>query len=629
MAVNKHLDGNSDALQSNSPLLRASGAPAASAMPDTAGEGRGLKSVQFANNIVSLLTTQSVNLSLADQDAGGSGSTAETPRIWAEGIVSFGTRDAKGNQNGLDFTTSGISIGVDRHVSDKLAMGVGFGFARDKTNIGNDGSHSNAHGSSITLYGSYQPSGKTFVDVLLGYGSLKFDTQRYVAPINDFARGSRDGYQLFSSLAGGYEYRDEGLLVSPYARLDYSADHLKQSSETGAGAYALTYFSQVTPTVQGAVGMRAEAMHDTSFGTATPRIRAEYRHDFQGERQASITYADLIGGPRYATSAGAVVRNSFVMGVGDDFVMSGGLSIGIDYQMQNSFSSKAASQSFGVKVSKDTDNKHGGFSRLLGMQVDVGYMYDDNVTRAKESTDKLSDRAISANMSKTFIFPVTQHGRTLLTGSLGGEKFDRYSGLSHGTAGLNGEYQYRSSPDFGTPTFAVSLKTSGEKYESVLRDGYRYSGGVSVREPVTDRIRLFGAVAHNERKGKSAVFDTKDNSARMNLDYAATPSSTMYLGGEMRRGDVVSTGHPTLESLDSAKVFVQDDAFPGGQLFSYRLDAKTTLTTLGYNIGFGPRDSIDFSWRRIKSTPLWRPAYATSSSSYVANQYSVVYLVTF
>jgi len=88
-----------------------------------------------------------------------------------------------------------------------------------------------------------------------------------------------------------------GCSVSPYARLDYSADHLNQSTETGAGQNALTYFSQVTPSVQGALGMRAEAMHETSYGSATPRIRAEYRHDFQGERQVSIAYADLMQRP--------------------------------------------------------------------------------------------------------------------------------------------------------------------------------------------------------------------------------------------------------------------------------------------------------------------------------------------
>lgn len=76
-------------------------------------------------------------------------------------------------------------------------------------------------------------------------------------------------------------------------------------------------------------------------------------------------------------------------------------------------------------------------------------------------------------------------------------------------------------------------------------------------------------------------------------------------------------------------MFIQDDAYPGGQLFSYRFTGKTLISTLGYNLGFGPRHSLDLSWRRAKSTPNFRPAFATSPSGYIADQYSVVYLVRF
>ena len=628
----QYLDVSNADPSSNSSFLRVAAAPDVSGLPDFAEGGGWLKSARLASNFVSLLTTQSLDLSTSDEGAGGyAGATGTNggAHFWTQGIVNFGNREANGDRNALDFTTSGISVGADRRFSDQWLMGVGFGFARDKTKIGNDGSHSRARGSSVAVYGSYQPRERVFVDALIGYGSLKFETQRYVAVTNNYATGNRDGYQVFGSLATGYEHRDEGVLVSPYARLDYSADHLKQSTETGAGAYALTYFSQVTPSVQGALGVRAESAHETDFGSAIPHIRVEYRHDFQGERQASIAYADLINGPRYALSTGAIVRNALVLGIGNDIVMRGGLSISIDYQLLRASSSKDRSQSIGVKISQVLGQR-GGLSRPpLGIQVDAGFMFDDNVTRAKEPADKYADRLYSLNLSKVLTFPVTEHGRVLLTGSLGGEKSDRYDGLSRVIGGIQGEYQYRHSAEFSSPTLAIFAKAFADQFESDLRDGYRYSSGFSIRQPVTDRIHLFGALAHNERNSKSAVFDTHDNSVRLNLDYATTQASTLYLGGEFRRGDIVSTGSASLENIDTAKVFVQDDAFPGGQLFSYRFEGKTVITTVGYNMGFGARDSLDFSWRRIRSTADWRAAYATSASSYIANQFTAVYLVTF
>jgi hypothetical protein len=270
-----------------------------------------------------------------------------------------------------------------------------------------------------------------------------------------------------------------------------------------------------------------------------------------------------------------------------------------------------------------------GAWKRLDIRVDAGFMFDDNVTRAKESSDIRSDHAYSADLSKVFIFPGTEHTRTLLTGLLGGEKFVHYSGLSHAFGGVQGEFQYRSSAGFDAPTFAVFARAFAEQYESQLRDGSRYSAGVSMRQPVTDRIQLFGALAHDERKGYSDVFDTKDNAFRLNLDYTVTRSGTLYLTGEYRRGDIVADGQPALELIDIAKVFAADDAFPGEQLYCYRFDGTTAIATLGYNIGFSSRHSLDISWRRIESTPDQRPSYATSPSSYVANQYSIVYLVNF
>ena len=162
-----------------------------------------------------------------------------------------------------------------------------------------------------------------------------------------------------------------------------------------------------------------------------------------------------------------------------------------------------------------------------------------------------------------------------------------------------------------------------------MRDGYRTALGVSWRQPLTDRLELFAALAHNERYADSAVFTTRDNSGRLNLDWAVGPRSLLYVGAEYRRGDIVSTGRPTLEDVDIAKVLVADDAYPGKNFFSYKFEGRTWLTTLGYNLGLGPRDSLDFSWRRAESTPSLRPSFATSASSYIANQYSIVYLTRF
>jgi hypothetical protein len=269
------------------------------------------------------------------------------------------------------------------------------------------------------------------------------------------------------------------------------------------------------------------------------------------------------------------------------------------------------------------------FSKEVDVRFDAGYMYDDNVTRAKKGVDQLADRSYSANLSGVMFLPFTPHTRGLFTLSAGGEKFSEYKALSRFTGSAQGELQYRNSAEFSTPTFAVFIKTFAEQYESILRSGSRYSAGLSIRQPVTDRINLFAAIARNQRYAKSAVFNIMENSARVNIDYGLSSRGTVYLGTEYRSGDTVSTAQPSLENIDIADVFAQDDTYPSGLLYSYRFKGSTFISTLGYNYGLSSRHSLDISWRMIESKANERPSYATSPSSYIVNQYSLVYLMSF
>ena len=605
----------------------------------------------FVNELAGLLSTGSINVASLATAATGDGISAGTgattgmgaPSFWISGVVNFGSRVANSNRGQLDFTTDGISVGVDRRISGKLAAGVGAGFARDRTDVGSDGTNSRGKGASLAAYASYHPTPNTFVDGLIGAGSLNFKTQRFVAPIESIASNDRSGRQLFASLAAGYEYRDRGYLLSPYGRLDYSSDRLNQSTETGAGQYALSYFSQTTPSLQGVVGLRAEMLNPTSYGWAAPRARVEYRREFQGERDASIAYADVVGGPRFIINSGALARNSLVAGIGADFIRRGGLKIGFDYQLQHNFSRDSV-QGIRLNFSQDLDALGSPFAvrgfftipkKPEGIQFDAGYAFDRNVTRSKAEADKRYDRISSVNIGKGFKFTFEgddnprENLRATVTVTLGAEKFQVYDGLSRAMAGVEAEMQYRTSSAFDAVTFAVFGRSTGDRFRSQLRNGYRSSIGVSARQSLTDRIDIFGAIAHNERISKSSVFTNRDNSARINLDYSLNDRETFYATGEYRRGTTFSTGRPSLDNLDIADVFVLDDAFAGGQYFSYRFDANTVISTVGYNLGFSPRHSLDVSWRRAQSTPRLKSTLPGGNSSYVADQYSVIYLIRF
>jgi uncharacterized protein YhjY with autotransporter beta-barrel domain len=604
--------------------------------------GAGVQSLPLAESVISLVKDRSVNLAGVATGLGLNGhpstGTAGGASYWIEGVATFGTRDAQGGFSRSEFSSDGITVGVDKRFNDQFALGLGLGYARDKTLIGTDGSVNRSKGYSLAVYGSYQPTPSTFVDGMLGVGSLDFNTSRFVAPISDFAYGKRNGNQLFGSLSSGYELRSGNSLLSPYGRIDFSTNRLDTSAETGAGAYALRYQRQTSTSVEGALGVRAESIHDADFGYVVPRLRVEYRHEFKRAGDAYIQYADQVGGPLYRLPSAGGPRDSMVLGLGSDFILRDGLSLSVEYQLSHSFSN-ASTHALRLRLNKQFDVR--GLPRLmveatdaeddegLGVQIESGAVYDDNVTRAKAGVDRVGDHSYSINISKVLRQPLSENSRLMWTGTLGGEKFRRYNGLSRMSLGGEVEYQYRASADFSEPTFGVFGRLTGEAFESELRDGYRFSTGVTLRQPLTDRINLFAALSHNRRHASSDVFSTVDNSVRGNVDYALSDKGILYLGAEYRRGDIVSTGRASLEAVTVADVFAQDDAYAGGQMFSYRFRGSTSLLTMGYNLAVGPRDSIDFSWRHIRSTPGLRPSFVTSPRSYRANQLSVVYLMRF
>jgi len=601
-------------------------ASAAGAQPEPV---RDVAPLSLVTTIAQAVTSRTLDLN------GGSGRADRGTSFWIAGNAWFGNLDATGERAGSTFGTDGVSLGADRRFGERLSAGLAAGFARDEVQIGTAGSRSKARGASIAGYGSYQAGPRTYIDALLGFGTLRFDSDRYVVAVEDFARGERKGRQVFGSIAGAYEHHVGNLLVSPYARFDFSADRLDEAVESGAGAYALRYAEQDQRTSQAALGVRAESRHETEFGFAQPRARAEYRREFGGTRRAIVSYADLLGGDEYSIAPTGTSRNSLMLGVGVDLVFRGGLRLGIDYAAQRA---SGASNTQGVRlmVTQDLDARGASpwrFEPLLykyPINVDFGYGYDDNVNRGREAGEKRSDNVFSMGANVSRAWPFGKNMRLQVTGLASGEKFDRHAGLGRFSAGGQAEVQYRTSGAFDATTLALSGRALYERYESHYRTGPRYFLGFNARRALTDRIELFAELGANARRGNSDVFNWRDYAAKLNIDYSLGRRGILYLSGEYRRGDTVSSGFASLVNVGAADVFVPDDAFEGLDYFAYRFDARTVLGTIGINHPLGARDSIDLSWRRVQSTPRKRPAWDSPGAlRYIDNQYSLVYLMRF
>ncbi|WP_175544405.1 putative Ig domain-containing protein [Mesorhizobium sp. YR577] len=266
--------------------------------------------------------------------------------FWTGGFVNFGTSD-RGNID-LGYTLAGVSGGIDHRFAPDFVAGFGFGYGRDRTDIGSSGTISTGHALSIALYGSYHPT-PFYLDGLLGVSRLDFHSTRYVILAGDSATGSRDGTQFFGSLSAGYEHRHEGLLFSPYGRIEAAHTRLDGFAEIGAGPHSLAFSGQSFELLAGVVGMRAEHAIPMGWGVINTRGRLEYTYDFAGSSQANMGYSDL-GTMPYTLDLDRYMRDYMTAGLGVDVKLGNDMTLSFDYRTAFGFDGNAQDHTFGIRI---------------------------------------------------------------------------------------------------------------------------------------------------------------------------------------------------------------------------------------------------------------------------------------
>lgn len=254
-------------------------------------------------------------------------------------------------------------------------------------------------------------------------------------------------------------------------------------------------------------------------------------------------------------------------------------------------------------------------------QVEAILSHDDNVSRGRVSGDILRDQSLAVRASRDWSKPINANTRWVLVASGGGEAFARHERLSRAFAEGQVAVEYRASGSFSAPTFAAFARITGEASRSTLRSGYRATVGGNVSAALTDRVFVVASVSQEERSARSAVFSGRSQALRLSADYAVTPRGTLYAGVDLRRGDATASGKATLENIDIAKSFVDDDAFAASGLKTYRFDADSVIAVIGFNLGFGSTTSLDLSWRHARTRPNTALPFATDvPDRYLANQ---------
>ncbi|MFV0924470.1 putative Ig domain-containing protein [Pseudomonas palmensis] len=258
----------------------------------------------------------------------------EAVAYWTDGFINTGSNHARGAKDN-SFVTYGLSAGVDYRLSPRAVVGIGFGYGNDRADIGERDTRSEADALGLAAYLSVNPLSEIYIDALLGYNRIRFDSRRYVTadPSNGYAHGSRDADQLFASLTASYEYREGALSLAPYTRLNASFTKLDDFSERGGGIYGLSYEQQRQRTFTSFLGVRSGYDIQTGAGVLTPRVGLAWGHNFSHSDDYRMRYTDQTNdGVLYRLSPDPMDSNFVDLDLGLDFSLSQSWRLGFSYK---------------------------------------------------------------------------------------------------------------------------------------------------------------------------------------------------------------------------------------------------------------------------------------------------------
>jgi outer membrane autotransporter protein len=196
--------------------------------------------------------------------------------VWVNGWGNFVSVDNDNFRKGYDFTTGGVTVGVDYRITEHLAIGLAGSYAHTWTHLQPAGDVDVNTGRG-GLYATYFDCG-FYVNgaVFGGYNSYGTGRQGLLAPAN----GSTDGYEFSTFLEAGYDFHFGNFTVGPVGSVQYINVHINGFNEQGS-LLPLQIHTDSEESWRTDLGVQASYTLHCGSVLLVPTIRAAWEHEFK------------------------------------------------------------------------------------------------------------------------------------------------------------------------------------------------------------------------------------------------------------------------------------------------------------------------------------------------------------
>ncbi len=267
------------------------------------------------------------------QGRGASSDDFERWGFFVNGNVEIGKQTLSGGQ-GFEPTSRGLTAGLDYQFDGGHVIGAGLGLARVNTDLLGDSGTQRLNGHSISVYGSYVPAEKMYIDATLNLGNNNYDTDRRLLNFDGVTRetafSSTSGKQTAFALTAGGDYHYDAVRLNPYARYEYIRATADGFTESGS-SQNLMVSSQELTTNWFTAGVQASYTISTGFGVVIPQGRLEFTR--QNTSNPKLVTASLVNGGNLLTLSRVDQSGNFgIAGLGVTVMLARGINAYLNYE---------------------------------------------------------------------------------------------------------------------------------------------------------------------------------------------------------------------------------------------------------------------------------------------------------
>ncbi len=255
--------------------------------------------------------------------------------FFINGTISLGEKEASSSELAFDFSTKGLTVGVDYRFSDQFILGGALGYVRNDTDFQDSRGSMSVNGHTLSLYSTYYHSEAIYLDAIASIGLNRFDNSRKMSfsSFSGEASGDTIGTEYSLSVGGGYDYYKDALSFGPYGRINYIQADIDSYTEKSAVGLALNFDGQSVTSLNSQIGGKASYAISTARGVFMPHVSLEWAHEFNNDsRYINASFVNDPTGTTFKLSTDDPDRDYFKLGTGLSATLGNGKSAFIYYE---------------------------------------------------------------------------------------------------------------------------------------------------------------------------------------------------------------------------------------------------------------------------------------------------------